>query len=92
MTARSVRLRAIPIVTGLSLNNYYETDGSNNETWGYTTFGLVGSVPLAFIPEDYGSWAFSMGATLYTFNANLQDINKDDDPWVVGTAGVSMTY
>ncbi|HWP67601.1 MAG TPA: hypothetical protein VNO26_17010 [Candidatus Limnocylindria bacterium] len=83
---------AIPIVAGFSLNDYYETNGSNDETWGYTTFGLVGSIPLAFIPEDYGSWAFTMGATLYTFNHNLQEINDDDDPWVVGTAGISISY
>ena len=83
---------AFPIVTGLSLNNYYETNGHNNETWGFTSFGVVGSIPLAFIPEDYGSWAATMSGTLYTFNHNLQEINGDDDPWVVGQAGVSVTY
>ena len=83
---------AFPIVTGLSLNNYYETDGSNNETWGFTSLGVVGSIPLAFIPEDYGSWSATMSGTLYTFNDNLKDINDGDTPWVVGQAGIAVTY
>ena len=83
---------AFPVLTGLSLDNYYETDGSNNETWGFTSFGVQGSVPLAFMGENYGAWAFTMGATLYTFNHNLQEINDDDDPWVVGQAGITVTY
>jgi len=81
-----------PILTGLSLGNYYETDGSNDEIWGFTSFGVQASVPLAFMGENYGSWSASMGATLYTFNHNLQEINGDDDPWVVGQAGIAVTY
>jgi hypothetical protein len=83
---------AFPVVMGLSLGDYYETTGTDDETWGYTTFGMVGSVPLAFMGEDYGAWSASMGVTLYTFNANLESINHENDPWVVGTAGVSVTY
>jgi hypothetical protein len=83
---------AFPVITGLSLNDYYETDGHNDQTWGYTSFGVIGSVPLTFMGEDYGSWAASMSATLYTFNTNLQNVNKGNDPWVVGTAGVSVSY
>jgi hypothetical protein len=83
---------AFPIITGFSLSDYYETDGSNDQTWGFTSFGVQGSVPLAFMGEDFGSWAATMGATLYTFNSNLQEINDDDDPWVVGQAGISISY
>jgi hypothetical protein len=83
---------AFPVILGLSLADYYETDGGDDETWGYSSFGVVGSVPLAFMGENYGSWSASMGATLYTFNANLQRVNDDDDPWVVGTAGIAVTY
>ena len=83
---------ALPIVTGISLDNYYETNGHNDQTWGFTSFGLAGSVPLAFIPAEYGTWAATASATMYTFNTNLQNINKGNDPWVVGQAGVTVTY
>jgi hypothetical protein len=83
---------AFPIILGLSLNKYYETNGNDNETWGYSRFGIVGSVPLAFMGEDYGSWSASMGAAIYTFNANLQRVNKGNDPWVVGNAGIAVSY
>jgi len=83
---------AFPITTGFSLGDYYETNGNNNETWGFTSFGIAGSVPLAFMGEDYGSWSATASATLYTFNHNLQEVNKGNDPWVVGQAGVTVTY
>jgi hypothetical protein len=50
------------------------------------------SVPLAFIPEDYGSWSASAGASIYTFGANLEEVNQDDTPWVVGTWSIGFTY
>jgi hypothetical protein len=83
---------AFPITTGLSLANYYETSSNSDNTWGYTSFGIQGSVPLAFMGEDWGSWSATMGATLYTFNHNLQEANKGNDPWVVGQAGISVSY
>jgi hypothetical protein len=83
---------AFPIVTGISLNDYYETNGHNDETWGFTSFGLVGSVPLAFMGENYGSWSATMSGTVYQFNSNLKNINDGDTPWVVGQAGIAVSY
>jgi hypothetical protein len=37
-------------------------------------------------------WSASLGAHVYTFNDNLETINEDDDPWVVGMAGLSVAY
>lgn len=83
---------SLPMVSGFSINDYYENANGNDEGWGYARFGAVLSVPIPFIPEDYGSWSASGGAHLYTFNSNLQRFNGDDDPWVVGTWGISMEY
>jgi hypothetical protein len=84
---------SLPMVAGFSVDNYYENStGKNDQGWGYASFGAVFSVPLAFIPEEYGSWSATGGARLYTFNTNTQNANKGNDPWVVGTWGVSMTY
>jgi hypothetical protein len=83
---------AIPVTLGLSLDNYYENSPGDDDLFGFLQGGLVASIPLAFIPEDYGAWSFSAGASIYTFGSNLEDANQGDDPWVVGTWGVSMAY
>lgn len=82
----------LPVVAGFSLGDYYETIARNDETWGFASVGAVASVPLAFMGEQFGFWSASMGAHLYTFNANLEAINEDDDPWVVGMAGLQVAY
>lgn len=83
---------SLPMLVGFSVDDYFEDGRDDDETWGYARFGALLSVPLAFIPEDYGSWSATGGAYLYTFNSNLQIANGDDDPWVVGTWGISMEY
>jgi len=84
---------SLPMVAGFSIDDYYENSrGGSDQGWGYARFGTILSVPLAFIPEDYGSWSATGGAHIYTFNTNTQTANKGQDPWVVGTWGVSMTY
>lgn len=82
----------LPIVAGFSIGDYYETFAHHDETWGFTSVGAVTSVPLAFLGDTYGVWSASLGAHVYTFNDNLETINEDDDPWVVGMAGLSVAY
>jgi len=83
---------SLPMVAGFSIDNYFESANNNDETWGYARFGAILSVPIPFIPEEFGSWSASGGAHIYTFNKGLQRVNGDDDPWVVGTWGISMAY
>jgi hypothetical protein len=83
---------AFPMTVGFSINDYYENAAGNDEAWGYAALGAAASVPMAFIPEDYGSWSFTAGVTTMILNANLKSANKDDTPWVVGTFGVGAEY
>lgn len=83
---------SLPVLVSFSVEDYYEDARGDDDGWGYARFGAFLSVPLAFIPEDFGSWSATGGAHIYTFNSNLQIANGDDDPWVVGTWGVNMTY
>jgi hypothetical protein len=83
---------ALPVTLGLGLDNYFDNSASDDETFGYLQGGAVLSVPLAFIPEDYGAWSVSAGASIYTFGSNLQALNQGNDPWVVGTWSIGMTY
>jgi hypothetical protein len=83
---------AFPMTIGLSLSDYYENTSTDDDTFGFFQGGAVVSVPLAFIPEDYGAWSASAGASVYTFGPNLQQANRGDDPWVVGTWSIGFSY
>jgi hypothetical protein len=76
---------AFPLQVGISAGDYYEVGLDSDETFGFFKGGAVLSVPLAFIPSDYGAWSVSGGASIYAFGTNLKQINVDDTPWVVGT-------
>jgi hypothetical protein len=82
---------AAPLALGLSLSDYYE-DESGDDTFGYFSFGLGFSVPLAFIPEDFGSWSTSIGIDVYVLGDNLKEFNEGDSPFPVGILGVLMEY
>jgi hypothetical protein len=83
---------ALPLKIGLSMSNYYEDANGNDDTFGFFQGGPVVSVPLAFIPAEYGSWAASAGVALYAFGNNLKQYNDNDTPWVVGTTSITFSY
>jgi hypothetical protein len=81
---------SVPIETGLSLDNYYEEPGRSNKHFGYLSWGLVATVPLGFVPDDYGSWSASVGGRGYYFSNALTRVNSGDRlyPQVVGSLTV----
>ena len=83
---------ALPMKVGLSLSDYYEDVNGNDDAFGFFQGGPVFSVPLAFIPAEYGSWAASAGVAVYAFGDNLKDYNKGNNPWVVGTTSITFSY
>lgn len=82
---------SFPIKVGLSGDDYYEDATGNDDTFGYASGGLKFGVPLAFIPEDYGTWSATAGVTFMVLGKNTGDLNNEDF-WTIGTWGVSMTY
>jgi hypothetical protein len=50
------------------------------------------SVPLAFIPPDFGKWPVKAGATVLYLGDNLQTINDGDRVQVIGTVGLAFAY
>jgi hypothetical protein len=83
---------ALPLALGLSISEYYEVEGEGDETFGFFSFGLSASVPLAFVPEDYGAWSANAGINVYVFGENLEDANLGDQLFPVGTGGIRMDY
>jgi hypothetical protein len=57
--------------------------------------GLKASVPLAFMPAQYGAWSASAGVYYYYYGAGVDDFNKgtgDGDDDIVGIVGLSFTF
>jgi hypothetical protein len=82
----------LPVELGLSIDDYYEEDDGEESNFGYLSWGLRASVPLAFMPESTGAWTFTLTGQGYTFSETLADANEGDDTdWVV-TAGLSMEF
>ena len=83
---------AIPMTVGMSVSDYFESPSGRDQGFGYYKGGLVASVPLGFMPEEYGSWSISAGPSVYVFNSNLKNYNKGNNPWVVGTVSLTFSY
>jgi hypothetical protein len=83
-------------------SNYYEfvdpsTGTLEDDTFGYFDVGLVASVPLSFIPSDYGSWSASAGVHFLflgdtTEHADEGGSSARDDFHLIGTFGISFAY
>lgn len=82
---------AVPLALGLSISEYYAVDGED-DTFGFFSFGFSASVPLAFIPQDYGAWSVNAGINVLVLGDTLKDANLGDSPFPVGTGGIRMDY
>lgn len=89
----------VPVELGLSLDDYYErTDtsdpsGKNDETFGYFQTGLDFGFPMAFVPNEYGSWLLNAGFRFISLGKSLREVNHNgNDYGFFGMFGVSMTY
>lgn len=83
---------SFPIVIGLSVDDYYENPAGQDEAFGYFKGGIVLSVPLAFIPADFGSWTFSAGGYFYAFGDSLERFNNGDGSRALGIFSLSLAY
>ena len=67
---------AAPLTLGVGFDDYY---GFGTGTTGFVGLGLSGSVPLAFVPADYGSWTLGAGVDLLLREEDLADAGKPLD-------------
>jgi hypothetical protein len=79
-----------PIELGLAIDDYYEEEDGDENTFGYLNFGLSASVPLSFIP--FGSWSFTLTAKGWYLSDTLAEANRGRSlyPQVVGSLGVEF--
>lgn len=89
---------SIPIKAGFSIDDYYQDAEGDDDFFGYVDVGAVVSVPLAFIPNDYGAWTAAAGIHYIVLGDSAADIGNDfgvtggEDDSIYGTFGISMSY
>lgn len=83
---------SFPFALGFSIDDYYTDDTGDNEAFGYLRIGAAASMPLDFIPADYGVWSASAGVDLYFVNDDANLLDDGDDFELVGLLGVSLEY
>jgi hypothetical protein len=83
---------SIPLAVGLSLSDYYEFGIGSDDTFGYFSAGATLSVPLAFIPAEFGKWVIKNGVQVLVLGDNLKAVNDGDEVQVIGTLGLAFTY
>ena len=86
-----------PVTVTLPLNVGLGSETYNGDDYGYFSAGINASVPLAFVPECYGSWTLSSGVTYYNLGDNAAAAsapaitNGDNDQFVFsGSIGLAF--
>jgi hypothetical protein len=83
---------SLPLLWGLSADEYFLDAGGDNATLGYFSAGVGASVPLRELPGN-GEWFLNMSLTyLHLFADNLIVINKGNDDGFVAKVGVSFVF
>lgn len=83
---------SLPLLVGLSLDDYYEFGTGDDSTFGYFQGGVGLAVPLAFIPASFGSWQLKSSVNVLQLGDNLRDVNRRDRTEIIGSVGIAFTY
>lgn len=83
---------SFPILAGLSLSEYYEFGTGEDDTFGYFQAGVGASIPLSFIPRDFGSWQLKASLAWLRLGDNLRAVNNNDRNEIIGTIGIAFSY
>jgi hypothetical protein len=81
-----------PVEMGLSIDNYYEDEKHGDDVFGYLSWGLAASVPLAFMPEGFGDWSASLSAKGFFFGDSLESANDGDPLYPVFTQSWTVEF
>ncbi len=84
---------SFPVLFGLSLSNYYEFGTGTDDTFGYFQGGVAASLPLKFIPPDFGAWQLKGSMNwLHLAGDNLKNVNHGDSDEVIFSIGLAFQY
>jgi hypothetical protein len=84
---------SVPVVLGMSLDDYYLDADGDNELFGYGSIGLFASIPLGETGK-FGTWTLTGGVQyIQLFAESAEAVNdggKDNE--FLGKVGVSFAY
>jgi hypothetical protein len=80
-----------PVSVGLSLGNYYEGSGGENDVFGFASVGAKASVPLP-LDKSWGAWTLSAGVQGLFLGDAARTFNNSRKTEIIGTVGVSVSF
>jgi len=85
---------SVPIAVGLSLSDYYEFGAPpDDETYGFFSIGVTLTMPLEFIPAEFGAWEAYVNVSYLNLGDSTELASDDtDQDRVIATGGVSFAY
>lgn len=83
---------SLPLEMGLAIEDYYEEADGSEDTFGYVSFGLAVSIPLAFVPEGLGAWSLRLAGQGFYFGDTLAEVNEGDELYPVVKGSLSIEF
>jgi hypothetical protein len=80
-----------PAAVGLSLTNYYQDSGAEDDTFGFAQVGAKASIPLGE-PGRLGSWTLNAGVSVLYFGDHTKAFNNGDNMEVIGSVGLQWNF
>jgi hypothetical protein len=80
------------ILGGAGAADDFNDNTTDDEAFGFVDIGLDFSMPLSFVPAQFGSWEASTGVHFLFLGDNAKAGNGGDDLEIIGTFGISMSY
>jgi hypothetical protein len=81
----------VPASVGLSLSDYYEDAGGNDDTFGFAQVGAKASIPLGE-PGRLGAWTLNAGVSVLLLGDHTEGYNGGDATEVIGTIGLQVNF
>jgi hypothetical protein len=79
---------ALPVKAGFGSDEYY----ANDEGFGFISGGLALTYSLSAIPEKWGAWSLSAGATYYYLGNGVKAANQNDEHDFVFNGGLKIAF
>lgn len=80
-----------PASVGLSLSDYYQDAGGDDDTFGFAQVGVKASIPLGQ-PGRFGTWTLNTGVSVLFLGDNTKSFNSGNGTEVIGTVGLQWNF
>jgi hypothetical protein len=79
----------LPIAVGLSVDDYYQDESGDDDTFGFFDVGIEASIALP--ASGAGQWSIHGGVHWLTLGDNTKEIAERSDEWI-GSFGFSLSF